>query len=83
MRDPGLEYPRTDPLMDLLRKESRFQAVMRELKFDPEATLQSINSCPSEGNRPTLDIGHTTASRTHALVIPDRMTGEMKMNLPR
>jgi TolB-like protein/Tfp pilus assembly protein PilF len=31
--DPGLEYLRTDPLMDPLRKEARFQAVMRELKF--------------------------------------------------
>jgi tetratricopeptide (TPR) repeat protein len=33
MRDPGLELLRTDPLMDPLRNEPRFQAVMRELKF--------------------------------------------------
>jgi tetratricopeptide (TPR) repeat protein len=33
LRDPGLEYLKTDPLMDPLRKEPRFQAVMRELKF--------------------------------------------------
>jgi hypothetical protein len=26
-------YLKTDPLMDPLRKEPRFQAVMRELKF--------------------------------------------------
>jgi TolB-like protein/lipoprotein NlpI len=33
LRDPGLEYLKTDPLMDPLRKEPRFQALMRELKF--------------------------------------------------
>jgi tetratricopeptide (TPR) repeat protein len=33
VRDPGLSYLKTDPLMDPLRKEPRFQAVMRELKF--------------------------------------------------
>jgi len=33
LRDPGLENLKTDPLMDPLRKEPRFQAVMRELKF--------------------------------------------------
>jgi tetratricopeptide (TPR) repeat protein len=33
LRDPGLESLKTDPLMDPLRQESRFQAAMRELKF--------------------------------------------------
>jgi tetratricopeptide (TPR) repeat protein len=33
LRDPGLVSLKTDPLMDPLRKEPRFQAVMRELKF--------------------------------------------------
>jgi len=33
LRDPGLVYLKTDPLMDPLRNEPRFQAVMRELKF--------------------------------------------------
>jgi tetratricopeptide (TPR) repeat protein len=33
LRDPGLEYLKTDPLMDPLRKAPRFQAVLRELKF--------------------------------------------------
>jgi tetratricopeptide (TPR) repeat protein len=33
LRDPGLLYIKTDPLMDPLRQEPRFQAVMRELKF--------------------------------------------------
>ena len=33
LRDPGLAYLKTDPLLDPLRKEPRFQAVMRELKF--------------------------------------------------
>jgi TolB-like protein/Tfp pilus assembly protein PilF len=33
MRDPGLIYVKTDPLIDPLRKEPRFQAVMRQLKF--------------------------------------------------
>jgi TolB-like protein/Flp pilus assembly protein TadD len=33
LRDSGLELLKTDPLMDPLRKEPRFQAVMRELKF--------------------------------------------------
>jgi TolB-like protein/Flp pilus assembly protein TadD len=33
LRDPGLLNLQTDPLMDPLRKEPRFQVVMRELKF--------------------------------------------------
>jgi TolB-like protein len=33
LRDPGLAFLKTDPLMDPLRQEPRFQAVMRELKF--------------------------------------------------
>ena len=33
LRDPGLTYLKTDPLMDPLRQEPRFQAMMRELKF--------------------------------------------------
>jgi TolB-like protein/tetratricopeptide (TPR) repeat protein len=33
LRDPGLIYVKTDPLLDPLRQEPRFQAVMRELKF--------------------------------------------------
>jgi TolB-like protein/Tfp pilus assembly protein PilF len=33
LRDPGLGYMKADPLMDPLRKEPRFQAVMRELRF--------------------------------------------------
>ena len=33
LRDPGLVSLKTDPLMDPLRKEPRFQAVMRQLKF--------------------------------------------------
>ena len=33
LRDPGLAYLMTDPLMDPLRKEPRFQAIERELKF--------------------------------------------------
>jgi TolB-like protein/Tfp pilus assembly protein PilF len=33
LRDPGLVQLKTDPLMDPLRKEQRFQAAMRELKF--------------------------------------------------
>jgi TolB-like protein/tetratricopeptide (TPR) repeat protein len=32
-RDGGLTYLKTDPLMDPLRQEPRFKAVMRELKF--------------------------------------------------
>jgi TolB-like protein len=35
LRDGALEYLRTDPLMDPLRKEPRFEAIMRELKFPP------------------------------------------------
>jgi tetratricopeptide (TPR) repeat protein len=31
--DPGLIYLKTDPLIDPLRNEPRFQTVMRELKF--------------------------------------------------
>jgi TolB-like protein/cytochrome c-type biogenesis protein CcmH/NrfG len=33
LRDPGLAQLKTDPLMDPLRKEPRFQAIERELKF--------------------------------------------------
>jgi len=33
VRDPGVVYLKTDPLMDPLREEPRFQAVMRVLKF--------------------------------------------------
>ena len=33
LRDPGLGSLRVDPLMDPLRKEPRFQAIERELKF--------------------------------------------------
>ena len=33
LRDPGLELVKGDPLLDPLRREPRFQSVMRELKF--------------------------------------------------
>jgi len=33
VRDPGLFYVKTDPLLDPLRKEPRFQAITRKLKF--------------------------------------------------
>ena len=33
VRDPSLQLLKVDPLLDPLRKEPRFQAVMRELKF--------------------------------------------------
>jgi TolB-like protein/Flp pilus assembly protein TadD len=33
LRDPGLQALKADPLMDPLRKEPRFQAIERELKF--------------------------------------------------
>ncbi|HEY6618353.1 MAG TPA: tetratricopeptide repeat protein, partial [Steroidobacteraceae bacterium] len=33
LRDPGLEALKTDPLLDPLRQEPRFQAIERELKF--------------------------------------------------
>jgi TolB-like protein/lipoprotein NlpI len=33
LRDPGLVYPKTDPLLDPLRQEPRFQVIERELKF--------------------------------------------------
>ena len=33
LRDPGLELLKTDPLLDPLRKEPRFHAIERELKF--------------------------------------------------
>ena len=35
LRDPGLIQLKTDPLMDPIREEPRFQKVMRELKFPP------------------------------------------------
>jgi TolB-like protein/tetratricopeptide (TPR) repeat protein len=33
LHDPGLVYTKVDPLMDPLRKEPRFQAVMQELQY--------------------------------------------------
>jgi hypothetical protein len=33
LRDPGLIFLKTDPLLDPLRQEPRFKAVTRELKF--------------------------------------------------
>jgi len=33
LRDPRLQYVKTDPLMDPLRKEPRFQTIERDLKF--------------------------------------------------
>jgi tetratricopeptide (TPR) repeat protein len=33
LRDPGLVNVKTDPFLDPLRKEPRFQAIERELKF--------------------------------------------------
>ena len=33
LRDPGLENLKTDPLLDPIRQEPRFQAIARELKF--------------------------------------------------
>jgi TolB-like protein len=33
LRDPGLELLKTDPLLDPLREEPRFQAMLRQLKF--------------------------------------------------
>ncbi|MBV8910566.1 MAG: TIR domain-containing protein, partial [Gammaproteobacteria bacterium] len=35
VRDPGLEYLKTDPLLDPLRREGRFQAIERALRFPP------------------------------------------------
>jgi len=33
LRDPGLEYLKTDPLLDPLREEPRYRAIERELRF--------------------------------------------------
>ncbi len=33
LRDPGLEILKTDPLMDPIREEPRFKAILKELKF--------------------------------------------------
>jgi hypothetical protein len=33
LRDSGLEYLKTDPLLDPMRQEPRFQAIQRQLKF--------------------------------------------------
>jgi hypothetical protein len=33
VHDAGLSFLKTDPLLDPLRNEPRFQAVLRELKF--------------------------------------------------
>jgi TolB-like protein len=36
LRDPGLEFLKTDPLLDPLHQEPRFQTIERELKFPPQ-----------------------------------------------
>jgi TolB-like protein len=36
VRDPGVAYVKTDPLLDPLRNEPRFQAIERALKFPPQ-----------------------------------------------
>ena len=36
VRDPGLAIMSVDPFLDSLRKEPRFQAIERELKFPPQ-----------------------------------------------
>jgi tetratricopeptide (TPR) repeat protein len=33
LRDPGLTLLKTDPLMDPLRREPRFQSILREMQF--------------------------------------------------
>jgi hypothetical protein len=33
LRDPGLVHVKADPLLDPVRKEARFQALERALKF--------------------------------------------------
>ena len=38
VRDPGLFYVKTDPLLDPLRNEPRFRAIERELKFPNRTT---------------------------------------------
>ena len=40
LRDGHLVQLQADPLMDPLRKEPRFQAVMRELKFPQRAAMR-------------------------------------------
>jgi tetratricopeptide (TPR) repeat protein len=35
IRDPGVESMKIDPFLDPLRGETRFQAMLRELKFPP------------------------------------------------
>jgi hypothetical protein len=49
-RDTRLEYFKTDPLLDPLRKESRFQAIERELRFPdgPAPALAHAGSSPDQ-----------------------------------
>jgi TolB-like protein/Flp pilus assembly protein TadD len=42
LHDPGLAYTKTDALLDPLRGEPRFQAVMRELNFPSEPSAPAI-----------------------------------------
>jgi TolB-like protein/tetratricopeptide (TPR) repeat protein len=39
LRDPGMTYTKTDPLLDPLREEPRFQAVLKELNFPSDPTV--------------------------------------------
>ncbi len=47
LRDPGLELMKTDPLLDSLRNEPRFQAVMRQLRFPESLEVSTPKSLPS------------------------------------
>jgi hypothetical protein len=35
LHDPGMLHLKVDPLMDPLRKEPRFQSVLRDMQFPP------------------------------------------------
>jgi TolB-like protein len=48
LRDPGLVQLRSDPLMDPLRNEPRFQAVMRKLKFSPTPAASTAGASTSD-----------------------------------
>ena len=66
LRDSGLENLKTDPLMDPLREEPRFQAVMQELNFpnSTEATVTKRKSTPpsyTAGRGPTAEVSRTGA----------------------
>ena len=48
LRDPGLSLLRTDPLMDPLRKEPRYQAIERQFEISGLKVIEKMRPLPAQ-----------------------------------